>query len=91
MSLQHAPSLALSATHRKLCVLWSLGRSGSGSTILDHSDHGTSNESISPSQGGFIGSFDVMPIQIFPIGHKFKPVEFHVNCFWNRIFSVYCL
>ena len=27
MSLQHAPSLALSATHRKLCVLWSLGRS----------------------------------------------------------------
>ena len=24
------------------------------------------------------------------IGHGFKPVEFHVNCFWSRIFSVYC-
>ena len=25
------------------------------------------------------------------IGHGFKPVEFHVNCFWSRSFSVYCL
>ena len=25
------------------------------------------------------------------IEHEFKLVEFHVNCFWNRILSVYCL
>ena len=25
------------------------------------------------------------------IEHEFKLVEFHVNCFWRRILSVYCL
>ena len=50
--------------------------SRSGSVIYNHSDHGTSNKQMNPSQGGFVSSFNVLT----------QLIKRHGNCWTQQHF-----